>query len=124
MRNLIMLAVLSTGVTLAGTSDAEANHRWGGGWGRPHYGYSYGYSPRYYGYSSYSPQHYGYGYSSYYSPRYYGYSSYSPRYYGGYYGGYGYGGYSRYGYGGYGRRGFSLYVGPGGVSVGYNRFRW
>ena len=118
MRNLIMLAVLGAGVTLAGTSDAEANHRWRGGWGRPHYGYSYGYSPRYYGYG-YSPRYYGY--SSYYSPRYYGYSSYAPRYYGSYYSPRYHGG---WGYGGYGRRGFSLYVGPGGVSVGYNRFRW
>ena len=111
MRKLIMLALLGGGLTLAGTTDAEANHRYrsyGGGYGRPSYGYSY-YSPRYS-----SPRYYG----SYYSPRYYG-SYYSPRYgYGSRYGGYG------YGYRSYPRSGFNLYLGRGGFSLGYNRFRW
>ncbi|HUG93919.1 MAG TPA: hypothetical protein VML55_24025 [Planctomycetaceae bacterium] len=112
MRKLILLAVLGAGLTLAGTTDAEANHRrggWSGGWysSYPHYGYG------------------GYGHRSYYSPRYYG--SYSPRYHGSYghyspwyYGGYGY---RSYGYA-YPRRGLSLYLGSGGFSVGYQRFRW
>jgi hypothetical protein len=118
MRKLIMLAVMGAGLTLAGTTDAEASsrYRWGGYggyYGRPYYGYSY-YSPRYYGYSHYSPRYYSYGYS----PRYYSYG-YSPRYYGGY-GGY----YGGYGYGSYPRSGFSLYLGRGGFSLGYNRFRW
>lgn len=91
----------------------------------------YGYYPRYYGYYprySYRPYSYGYGYYPRYSygysyPRYsYGYSY--PRY-SGYYGygyprySYGYRGYPgyRYGYGGYG--GGGVYIGRGGISIGW-----
>ena len=78
------------------------------------YSYSYGYYPRYsYGYSY---PRYSYGYSY---PRYSGYYGYGyPRYSYGYrgYPGYGYGG---YGYGGYGYGGGGVYIGRGGISIGW-----
>ena len=66
------------------------------------YGYSYYPSYRYYGYGSY-PRSYGYSYG-------YGY----PRYYSGYRS-YGYPGY----YGGYGGYGGGVYIGRGGISIGW-----
>lgn len=99
---LLLGALLIGGVvsSLAFTDTTEARDRYYRGYGyRPYYGARSYYRPYY-------------RYNNYYGPS-YGYRSYYRPYYGGY--GYPYGGYG-YPYGGYGA---GVYVGRGGISIGF-----
>ena len=117
--NLVRTADLQSGESDASIQQVSRRRYYGGYYPRYYsyyprysyrpYSYGYGYYPRYsYGYSY---PRYSYGYSY---PRYSGYYGYGyPRY------SYGYRGYPRYGYGGYGYGGGGVYIGRGGISIGW-----
>jgi len=117
MVGALLLAGTVSSLAITDTAEARGGRYYRGGYYggynyRPSYGYRSTYYRPYYG-NYYSSRPY---YSNYYSRPYYSNYYYSRPYYGGY--NYGYRPYYG-GYGGYGGYGTGVYVGRGGVSIGF-----